>query len=250
MTLVARKKRVLVVDDEELFRMSLVDVLSARTELGVAEAANGREALRVLDGTRIDCVVTDLSMPEMDGVALLVAIHERRLPVSVVVLSAYIAEGRPLDEKLSLLPKPVALDNLFHAIDEAIEAESRVTLPGLVRLAAAVRRAVAFKVRFEGKSGELFMRGGEVVDAFVRREGDPNTATIEHRGTCAVIEMLSADTPSIELGELTAGQDATSELPTVAHLLAMAGVRRKLHRDAPVTERARQASCTSSSSSR
>ncbi len=61
--------RVLVVDDHSLFRRGVIAVISTRPDMKVvAEAANGREAVKVAKEVHPDVVLMDISMPEMDGV--------------------------------------------------------------------------------------------------------------------------------------------------------------------------------------
>ena len=77
---------VLVVDDEAKVRAYLRRVL---TKLGheVSEAPDGAEALRLLDASAFDLVITDAYMAEMDGMELLVRIQQRGLRVPVVMMS-------------------------------------------------------------------------------------------------------------------------------------------------------------------
>src|SRR5438552_4811243 len=55
----------------------------------VEHAPHGEAGLAGLGGASFDIVLTDLKMPVMDGMALLRAMHERRLPPAVVVLTGY-----------------------------------------------------------------------------------------------------------------------------------------------------------------
>lgn len=82
----------LVVDDSSIARASVTKMLRLS---GVAfdqiyHAANGREALAILDAHTVGLVFTDINMPEMDGIAFVEALAERHIPqtVPVVVLSA------------------------------------------------------------------------------------------------------------------------------------------------------------------
>lgn len=62
-------KTVLIVDDDALVRQSLADELSSRG-VNVEQAANGKEGLGKLDQQPVDLVVTDIRMPQMDGMEL------------------------------------------------------------------------------------------------------------------------------------------------------------------------------------
>lgn len=80
---------VLIVDDSMTMRRMVRRVIEL-TDVAVAqvfEAANGREALAVIDANQIDAVFTDLNMPEMSGIELLQALKERptQPPIRVVV---------------------------------------------------------------------------------------------------------------------------------------------------------------------
>jgi EAL domain-containing protein (putative c-di-GMP-specific phosphodiesterase class I) len=81
--------RVLVVDDDHDQRYLIGRTLAGMGRARVVEAASGHEALAVLDraGQAVDIVVTDLQMPRMDGMELIRRIGERKLPVSVVLVS-------------------------------------------------------------------------------------------------------------------------------------------------------------------
>lgn len=77
---------VLVVDDDETARRALRRMLA---NLGhqVWDVADGAEALQLLDGVRFDLVITDVYMAPVDGMELLVRIHQRGLDVPVVAIS-------------------------------------------------------------------------------------------------------------------------------------------------------------------
>jgi DNA-binding NtrC family response regulator len=77
--------RILVVDDEEIKRVSLVDDLAA-AEHDATPAANGQEALALLDCKPFDVVLTDLRMPGIDGMDLLRRIKDSDGPHPVVIL--------------------------------------------------------------------------------------------------------------------------------------------------------------------
>jgi DNA-binding NtrC family response regulator len=82
------RARLLVVDDEEGVRTFLVDALrDAGHE--VAEVADGKAALAMLEHRSFDIVLTDLRMPGMDGMELLVHLRHNHPDVEVIVLTAH-----------------------------------------------------------------------------------------------------------------------------------------------------------------
>ncbi|HAK88279.1 MAG TPA: hypothetical protein DCP24_04265, partial [Nitrospiraceae bacterium] len=64
-----KEKRVLVIDDDEAVRRLLADVLGLH-EFVVCAAHNGTSALDILEKEDFDIIITDYSMPEIDGVTL------------------------------------------------------------------------------------------------------------------------------------------------------------------------------------
>ncbi|NUQ01440.1 MAG: sigma-54-dependent Fis family transcriptional regulator [Armatimonadetes bacterium] len=80
--------RILLVDDEPNL-LRVVRRILHRRGAEVESAANGRDALEVLDGFQADLVLTDLMMPEMDGVQLIQAIRERGHEAVVIVLTGH-----------------------------------------------------------------------------------------------------------------------------------------------------------------
>lgn len=83
--------RVLIVEDEEWIRRGIIKSIDWRAlemELA-AEAANGEQALQILDNQHIDIVLTDMKMPVCDGRRLLQEIKARGLNCEVIVLSEY-----------------------------------------------------------------------------------------------------------------------------------------------------------------
>ena len=81
--------RILVADDEKIKRVTLADDLAGQG-FEVVEAADGEEAWRLLQAGRFDVVVTDLKMPELDGIELLKRIKQGPLAdVEVIMMTAY-----------------------------------------------------------------------------------------------------------------------------------------------------------------
>jgi DNA-binding NtrC family response regulator len=81
-------ERILIVDDEEGMRRLLGRILT-REGYDTTTAANGAEALRLVASERFDLVVTDIKMPEMDGLQLLQEIREYEPSLPVIVITAY-----------------------------------------------------------------------------------------------------------------------------------------------------------------
>jgi two-component system response regulator DegU len=82
--------RLVVVDDHDLAREGIKDMLLDETDIEVVgEAANGREALLVCSRTRPDVMLMDVRMPEMDGLAATSEIKKRYPETSVLMVTMH-----------------------------------------------------------------------------------------------------------------------------------------------------------------
>jgi DNA-binding NtrC family response regulator len=115
--------RVLVVDDRAEMAEMIADDLCARGYDGRA-VTSGREALRVLQTERIDVLVTDLRMPEIDGLSLLrssVALDPSR---PVIMMTAYGALDTAMEATrrgaFQYVMKPFRLETLVRVLDQAL----------------------------------------------------------------------------------------------------------------------------------
>lgn len=89
------KKRIMVVDDTPLIRLVVRSLIEQTPDLEVvAVAKNGKEALQQLDAAAPDLILTDIEMPEMDGLTFLK--HARlRSRAKTIVLSSVAEAGSP-----------------------------------------------------------------------------------------------------------------------------------------------------------
>jgi len=82
--------QVVLADDHDLVRSGIKALLATVDGVQViAEARNGQELLALLDSVKPDLVMTDISMPGMDGITAIAEIHARHPGVKVIVLSMY-----------------------------------------------------------------------------------------------------------------------------------------------------------------
>ncbi len=83
-----KTKQILLVDDHKNTRILLTEFLSTMG-YRVLEAKDGKEAMGLVEFGPIDLVMTDLRMPEMDGIQLTRAIRRIRPDLPIIVYSAY-----------------------------------------------------------------------------------------------------------------------------------------------------------------
>ena len=116
---------VLLVEDEDAVRAFGARALASRGYT-VVEASSGADALRVVDETekRIDLIVSDVVMPEMDGPTMLGELRKRGIKCKVVFVSGYaedaFSRNLPEGEDFGFLPKPFSLKQLVEAVKSSL----------------------------------------------------------------------------------------------------------------------------------
>ena len=121
--------RILAVENDELVRSFLADGLTT-AGYSVDTAVNGREALEKIDRRDYDVIISDLQMPELDGLGLCRVLRERRAAAlsRLVLLSGSDAlhDHRAYLDAAGVrsLEKPVDLEDL-HAVIEGLVASGR-----------------------------------------------------------------------------------------------------------------------------
>jgi PAS domain S-box-containing protein len=123
--------QVLVVDDEDLERETLAESLE-QFGFTVLTASCGTEAIALLAaGEEVEALVTDLSMPGMDGLAVIRSAQEHRPGLPAVLMTGYAGDGAALavggaiTGTFSLLRKPVHIDELADRIQSVIAARTK-----------------------------------------------------------------------------------------------------------------------------
>jgi two-component system cell cycle sensor histidine kinase/response regulator CckA len=112
---------ILLVEDEEAVRAFGARALTSRGYT-VIEASSGVDALEVFDklDAKIDLIVSDVVMPEMDGPTMLGELRKRGLDARVIFVSGYaeeaFAKNLPEGEDFAFMPKPFTLKQLIEAV--------------------------------------------------------------------------------------------------------------------------------------
>ena len=128
----------LIVDDEQSYRQ-LLSLIFAGEGHRVRTAENGREAVRMLNQEAADLIVSDVRMPDMDGIALLRAARESLPDLGFVLMTAFASVETARDAfKLGaddFIQKPFDVEELKLIVKKTLEKQS------LVRENSAFKRA-------------------------------------------------------------------------------------------------------------
>jgi len=115
---------VLVVDDSAVDRTLVRELLGSKARWTIDEAANGVEALSRMKHAVPDVVVTDMQMPEMDGLQLVTAMREQHPGVPVILVTAHGSEAlavEALDKgAASYVPKSQLADKLLGTVEKVL----------------------------------------------------------------------------------------------------------------------------------
>ncbi|EPH2670834.1 TPA: two-component system response regulator GlrR [Klebsiella pneumoniae] len=127
---IRKPARLLLVDDDPGL-LKLLGMRLVSEGYSVVTAESGPEALRVLGREKVDLVISDLRMDEMDGLQLFSEIQKGHPGMPVIILTAHgsIPDAVAATQQgvFSFLTKPVDKDALYIAIDEALEQRSPAT---------------------------------------------------------------------------------------------------------------------------
>ncbi|MBS6195515.1 MAG: response regulator [Clostridiales bacterium] len=156
------RHNLLIVDDEELIRQGLrarLDYLEIETD-EIFEASNGKEALEIVKNHPVDVVITDIRMPDMDGLTMIREIQKFQEHIQFMVLSGY-AEFSYAETAISLgvkayLLKPISNEELkenFQKIYTSLEKKVNIY------------RAVRMKDRLDREKQEYHLE--KEINAFV-----------------------------------------------------------------------------------
>jgi len=114
--------RVLLVDDSQTTRSFAAAALEAEGDLEVSEARSGFEALKILPSGEFDLVITDINMPDINGLELIrfARNHKRYAETPLIIIST---EGRDTDREKAMslganeyLVKPFTPEALVQAV--------------------------------------------------------------------------------------------------------------------------------------
>lgn len=175
-------KRVLVVDDEEdMLWMLQRNLNKGMTDVEILAAKSGEEALALLSDRTVNLVITDINMPGMNGLDLLVEINNRFPGTGVIIMTAYPSNAYKnkamMSGSLRFIEKPFDIKEVRLIVEEVLkEGEGfqgtvdGISLVDIVQFNGLSRATAALKVTTGDREGMIFFKEGAVVHAMCGRE--------------------------------------------------------------------------------
>jgi DNA-binding NtrC family response regulator len=119
---------ILIVDDELLIRDLLYDFfVNQGWQPSMAE--NGQKALEILEKQNVDLVLTDIRMPEMDGIELTTEMRQNYPDIPVIIMTAYPtveSAVQALRNKVAdYITKPFNINQLYKSVSAQLESFKR-----------------------------------------------------------------------------------------------------------------------------
>jgi response regulator NasT len=181
--------RIVIADDEPDMRDYFLEMLPRLGHTVVAAAENGRQLVEKCRATLPDLVVTDIKMPEMDGIDAANRIYQDR-PVPVILVSAHhdalLIERAEMDHIMAYLVKPIKQSDLAPTIMIAVRRFEQ--FEALRKEASDLRQALSDRKVIEKAKGILMKKTGlDEADAFRRLQ---NVASEKNRKLVEIATMI------------------------------------------------------------
>ncbi len=119
-----KEARILIVDDEDISRENLGHILNKEGH-SVVSVDRGIEALKKLEDTEFDLVLTDLKMKQVDGMEVLTRTKEQYPHTEVIIITAYATVATAIEAMrkgaYNYIPKPYKMDQVRLIVKRALE---------------------------------------------------------------------------------------------------------------------------------
>lgn len=225
-------RHVLIIEDEQTLRQSMVRGLAKLAGITVTGVGTVREAREAITARAPALVITDLDLPDGSGIEIIADLAQSEPRVPAVIVSAFIGKYRhrlPHESNIDVYEKPISLDSLRSVVERYVTHpapfdDSPFSVADYVQLAGLGRHSVAISVTglsLRGtiviKAGQLWSAhdtGGEGMPAFRRLLFAPGTTVQCHAVTSWQACNLAGSTDAILLeAARTFDEDNTNPIP-------------------------------------
>lgn len=144
----------------------------------VYAANNGREALEIIENETVDIMVLDLTMPVMDGIELLMELHNRHIWLPVLILTGRRIDGKAKPGRefgiVEFMNKPVKFEDLKEKMEGMLNAGAKreifygLSIVTMLAVLEMERKTGVLTINLEKGDGRIYFRDGVVVDIEVK----------------------------------------------------------------------------------
>ena len=118
---------ILLVDDEEGYRELISRVLT-KAGYEVLQAADGLQALSLLEESKVDLVISDILMPALNGYALVARLRAKWPAMPVILTTGFLPAAKTMmNGSVDFIPKPINAETLLDMIQRRTPPSSQVT---------------------------------------------------------------------------------------------------------------------------
>ena len=122
--------RILVIDDDELV-LSLIKKVLERKKYDVVTASNGKDGLQLYEEQKIDLIITDLIMPEEEGIHVITTLRKKDKHVKIIAISGggrigpinYLKIAKGCGANYTHM-KPIKIEELLKSVRDLLENEN------------------------------------------------------------------------------------------------------------------------------
>lgn len=196
-------KRILVVDDHELNR-ELLELILKEYNCRVVTAENGKEALRILEHTKVDLVLMDVQMPELNGMETTQRIrHQLVLDVPVIACTAF---SQPSEKQMCIeagmndyLGKPIKEQDLLRLLNKYLQlkTESKAAIVNFSQIQSIVGTNKQLTVNMLSRAVALIPDELEQLHQSLLQKNYQKTKELAHN-MCSTIGLMGAPATLME----------------------------------------------------
>ena len=119
------KQTILIIEDDDA--LQLLMSVALENKYRVFAAKNGAQGLQMFESIKPDLIITDISMPEMNGYELIRTVRAQKSQTKIIAYSAIFAHQPDMDKAYDAganlcLAKPITIERLESVIEEILEA--------------------------------------------------------------------------------------------------------------------------------
>jgi CheY-like chemotaxis protein len=173
------KQTILIVDEnKELVQSFIENMGEINPNYTVKTASDGKTALQILEGEKIDIVLLDTQIPVMNGIQLLSELKDRWIWVPVVIITdSYTIEKNPKLRDFGIIDfikKPFFPENIVIRIDDIIKNRDKkdviknLGLPPIMQLIEMEKRTGILTMKIGDKNGRFFFKDGKAMDIEIK----------------------------------------------------------------------------------